>query len=101
MLELGSTGPLRPGLDPVAVERAVKSVGADGRAVSHRALAEAGTAIQGRATLVGPSIPFHTAIREQRERLELSSPLSKRESRQTNHSCLPDARHETSEQRVV
>lgn len=30
VLQLGSSGPLRPRLDPVAVEWAVKSVGADG-----------------------------------------------------------------------
>lgn len=67
VLELGPTGSLRPRLDPVAVKRAIKSVRADGGAVSHRALAIAGSTIQGRATLIGPSIPFHTAIRQQRD----------------------------------
>lgn len=64
VLELGPTGPLRPGLNPVAVKRTVESVRADGRAVSHRALAIAGSAVQGRAALTGPSIPFHTVKRE-------------------------------------
>lgn len=66
VLELGPTGPLRSRLDSVAVQRAVKSVGADGRAVSHRALTVAGDAFQWRAALAGPSISFHTAERERR-----------------------------------
>ena len=60
MLELGPAGPLGARLDPVAVERAVEAVGADGRAVSHWAPAVAGSAVQGRAALTRPSIPFHT-----------------------------------------
>lgn len=67
MLELGPTGSLRSRLDPVAVKRAVKSVRADGRAVCHRTLAIAGSTIQGRATFIGPSIPFHTVIIKQRD----------------------------------
>ena len=60
VLELGSAGPLGARLDPVAVERAVEAVWADGRAVSHWASAVAGSTIQGRAAVAGPSIPFHT-----------------------------------------
>lgn len=66
MLELWPTGPLRSRLDSVAVERAVKPVGADGRAVSYRALAVAGDALQGRTALAGPPISFHAAERERR-----------------------------------
>lgn len=61
MLELGPTGSLRPGLDPLAVQRAFESVGADGRAVGHWARAIGGSTVQGRATVTGPSIPFHAA----------------------------------------
>ena len=59
VLELGPAGPLGARLDPVAVERAVEAVGADGRAVSHWSTAVAGSAVHGRAALARPSIPFH------------------------------------------
>ncbi|TNN49816.1 hypothetical protein EYF80_039970 [Liparis tanakae] len=65
VLELGPTGPLRTRLDPVAVERAVEAVRTDGRAVGHGARAEAGSAVQGRAALIGPSVAFHTATRSE------------------------------------
>lgn len=61
MLELGPTGSLRPRLDPLAVQRAFESVRADGRTVGHWTRAIGGSAFQGRATVAGPSIPFHAA----------------------------------------
>lgn len=70
VLELGPAGSLRPGLDPLAVQRAFESVRADGRAVGHWALAIGGSTVQGRATVTGPSIPFHAAEKKVRTCLE-------------------------------
>lgn len=60
VLELGPTGSLWPRLDPLAVQGAFESVRADGRPVGHWTLAIGGSTVQGRATVAGPSIPFHT-----------------------------------------
>lgn len=66
MLELGPARSLRPRLDPVAVKRAVETIRANGRAVSHRSLVVGGSTVQGRAALIRPSIPFHAVMTEKR-----------------------------------